>query len=132
MLRLANLALARATARRKEIAVRLSLGASRWSIARQFLTESLVLSIAGGAAGLVLAVWCMEGLKSMLHSHLTRSDGIGINAQVLLFTVGLAIVTGLLSGAAPVYAASRGDLNDAFKEGARGSSAGGGAGNNTW
>jgi putative ABC transport system permease protein len=127
----ANLALARAAARRKEIAVRLSLGASRWSVARQFLTESLVLSITGGAAGLVLAVWCMEGLKTVLHSHLTRSDGIGINAQVLLFTVGLAIVTGLLSGAAPAYAASRGDLNDALKEGARGSSAGGGGARRT-
>jgi predicted permease len=122
----ANLALARATARQKEIAVRLSLGAQRWSIARQFLTESLVLSMAGGAAGLLVAVWCVQGLKAMLESHLTGSEKIGIDAQVLLFTLGIAILTGLLFGIAPAYSASRGDVNDALKDGARGSSGGGG------
>jgi predicted permease len=122
----ANLALARATARQKEIAVRLSLGAQRWSIARQFLTESVVLSMAGGVAGLLLAVWGVQGLKAMLRSHLTGSEKIGIDAQVLLFTLGVAILTGLLFGIAPAYSASRGDVNDALKDGARGSSAGGG------
>jgi predicted permease len=122
----ANLALARATARQKEIAVRLSLGAQRWSIARQFLTESLVLSMAGGAAGLVLAFWCVEGMKAMLRSHLTGSERIGVDAQVLLFTLCVAIFTGLLFGIAPAYSASRGDVNDALKDGARGSSGGGG------
>ena len=122
----ANLALARATARQKEIAVRLSLGAQRWSIARQFLTESLVLSMAGAAAGLLLAVWCVQGLKAMLRSHLTGSEKIGIDMQVLLFTLGVAILTGLLFGIAPAYSASRGDVNDALKENARGSSASGG------
>ncbi len=122
----ANLALARATARQKEIAVRLSLGAQRWSIARQFLIESLVLSMAGGVAGLLLAVWSMQGLKALLASHLTGSEKIGIDAQVLLFTLAVAIITGLLFGIAPAYLASRGDVNDALKEGARGSSAGGG------
>ncbi|HTB13212.1 MAG TPA: ABC transporter permease [Bryobacteraceae bacterium] len=123
----ANLALARATARRKEIAVRLSLGAQRWSIARQFLTESVVLSMAGGAAGLLLAVWCVQGLKAMLRSHLTGSEAIHIDSQVLLFTLGVAILTGLLFGIAPAYSASRGDVNDALKEGARGTSGGGGS-----
>jgi putative ABC transport system permease protein len=122
----ANLALARATARQKEIAVRLSLGAQRWSIARQFLTESLVLSMAGGVAGLLFAVWCVQGLKTMLRSHLTGSEKIAIDAQVLLFTLGVAILTGVLFGIAPAYSASRGDVNDALKEGARGSSGGGG------
>jgi predicted permease len=122
----ANLALARATARKREIAVRLSLGAQRWSIARQFLTESLVLSMAGGAAGLLLAVWCVRGLKVLLRSHLTGSEAIGIDTQVLLFTLGVAVVTGLLFGIAPAYSAARGDVNDALKEGARGTSAGGG------
>jgi len=122
----ANLSLARATARQKEIAVRMSLGAQRWSIGRQFLTESLILSMAGGALGLVLAVWCMQGLKTMLQSHLTGSEKIGIDVQVLLFTLGVAILTGLLFGIAPAYSASRGDVNDALKEGARGSSGSGG------
>jgi predicted permease len=122
----ANLALARATARQKEIAVRMSLGAQRWTIARQFLTESVVLSAAGGALGLVLAVWCVEGLKRMLQSHLTGSEKISIDAQVLLFTLAVAIVTGLLFGIAPAYSASRGDVNDALKEGARGTSGSGG------
>jgi putative ABC transport system permease protein len=122
----ANLALARATARQKEIAVRLSLGAQQWTIARQFLTESVVLSMAGSLAGLLLAVWGVQGLKAMLQSHLTGSEKISIDAQVLLFTLGIAIVTGLLFGIAPAYSASRGDVNDALKEGARGSSAGGG------
>src|SRR5580704_13184840 len=122
----ANLALARATAQQKEIAVRLSLGAQRWSIARQFLTESVVLSMAGGVAGLLLAIWGVQGLKAMLRSHLTGSEKIGIDAQVLLFTLGVAILTGLLFGIALAYSASRGDVNDALKDGARGSSGGGG------
>jgi predicted permease len=122
----ANLALARATARQKEVAVRLSLGAQRWSIARQFLAESVLLSMAGGAAGLLIAIWCVQGLKAMLQSHLTGSEKIGIDAQVLLFTLAVAIVTGLLFGIAPAYSASRGDVNDALKEGARGSSGSGG------
>jgi putative ABC transport system permease protein len=122
----ANLAMARATARQKEIAVRLSLGAQRWSIARQFLTESLVLSMAGGVAGLLLAVWCVQGLRTMLHSHMTRSGEIGIDVPVLLFTLAMAVITGLVFGIAPAWSASRGDVNDALKEGARGSSAGGG------
>jgi predicted permease len=122
----ANLALARATARRREVAVRLSLGAQRWTIARQFLTESLVLSIAGGAAGLLLAIWAVQGLKTMLQAHLTGSEKIEIDAQVLLFTLGVAMLTGLLFGIAPAYSASRGDVNDALKEGARGTSGSGG------
>jgi predicted permease len=122
----ANLALTRATARQKEVAVRLSLGAQRWSIARQFLTESVLLSIVGGAVGLLIAVWGVQGLKAMLQSHLTGSEKIGIDGQVLLFTLAVAIVTGLLFGIAPAYSASRGDVNDALKEGARGSSGSGG------
>jgi putative ABC transport system permease protein len=122
----ANLALARATSRRKEVAVRLSLGAQTWTIARQFLTESLVLSTTGGLAGLALAIWGVNGLKAFLQTHLTRSDRIGIDAQVLGFTLVVAVITGLLFGIAPAYSASRGDVNDALKEGARGSSSGGG------
>lgn len=123
----ANLAMARATARQKEIAVRLSLGAQRWAIARQFLTESLVLSMTGGLAGLLLAMWCVHGLRTMLYSHMTRSGEIGIDVPVLLFTLAVAAITGLVFGIAPAWSSSRGDVNDALKEGARGSSASGGS-----
>ncbi len=121
----ANLALVRATARQKEISVRCALGAPRWRIVRQFLVESVVLSLTGGAVGLALAEWGTQALKATLTSHLTRSNTIAIDAQVLLFTLGLALMTGILFGIAPAFSASRGDVNDALKEGGRGSTAGG-------
>ena len=104
----ANLALARATARRKEIAIRLSLGAQRLRIARQFLTESMVLSLAGGGLGLLLAAWGTRALQAMLrpddgsmNARLQRWNEIGINMPVLWFTLALAVVTGILFGLAP-------------------------------
>jgi predicted permease len=128
----ANLALARATARQKEIAVRLALGAQRMRIARQFLTESVVLSLTGGAFGLVLAAWGTQVLRAMIqpdegsyHSRLPRWDQIGLDMPVLLFTLALALATAVLFGIVPAITASRGDVNDALKEGGRGSSAGG-------
>jgi putative ABC transport system permease protein len=128
----ANLALARATARQKEIAVRLALGAQRMRIARQFLTESIVLSLAGGALGLVLAAWGTQALQAMirpdaggLHARLPRWDQIGLDMPVLMFTLVLALATGVLFGMVPAFSAARGDVNDALKEGGRGSSAGG-------
>ncbi len=121
----ANLALVRATARQKEISVRRALGAPRWRIARQFLVESVLLSLTGGVVGLLLAQWGTQALKTMLLSHLTRSDTIAIDTQVLLFTLGLALITGVLFGIAPAFSAARGDVNDALKEGGRGSTSGG-------
>ncbi len=128
----ANLALARATARQKEIAVRLALGAQRMRIARQFLTESIVLSLTGGALGLILAAWGTRALQAMirpdaggLHSRLPRWDQIGLDTPVLAFSVVLALATGVLFGIVPALTAWRGDVNDALKEGGRGSSAGG-------
>ncbi len=128
----ANLALARATARRKEIAIRLSLGAQRMRIARQFLTESTVLSLMGGALGLLLASWGTRALQAMLrpdsgsfNARLQRWNGIGINLPVLWFTLGLALATGILFGLAPALTASRGGVNAALKEGGRGSTGGG-------
>ena len=122
----ANLALVRATARQKEISVRRALGAPRWRIARQFLVESLVLSLTGGGVGLLLAEWGTKALKATLTSHLTRSNTMAIDTQVLLFTLGLALITGILFGVAPALSAARGDVHDALKEGGRGSTSGGG------
>lgn len=122
----ANLALVRATARQKEISVRRALGAPRWRVVRQFLVESVVLSLVGGVVGLLLAEWGTQALKATLASHLTRSNTIAIDAQVLLFTLAIALITGVLFGIAPAFSASRGDVNDSLKEGARGTSAGGG------
>ncbi len=129
----ANLALVRATARQKEIAIRLSLGAPRWRIARQFLAESLVLSIAGGALGLLLASWGIHGLQILLrpdtgewHARLLHWDQLGLDLPVLLFTLAVAVLTGILFGLAPALAASRGLVNDTLKENSRGSTGGGG------
>ncbi|HEV1286972.1 MAG TPA: ABC transporter permease, partial [Bryobacteraceae bacterium] len=124
----ANLALVRATARQKEISVRRALGAPRWRVVRQFLVESVVLALTGGVAGLFLAEWGTQALKATLTSHLTRSNTIAIDTQVLLFTLGLALITGLLFGIAPAFSAARGDVNDGLKEGGRGSTSGGSGG----
>src|SRR5580704_14628609 len=130
----ANLALARATARQKEIAVRLALGAQRMRIARQFLTESIVLAFTGGAFGLILAAWGTRALQAMIrpdagsaHSRLPRWDQIGLDTPVLLFTLILALTTGVLFGIVPALTAARGDVNDALKDSGRGSSSGTGA-----
>ena len=122
----ANLALVRATARQKEISVRRALGAPRWRVVRQFLVESVVLSLTGGVVGLLLAEWGTQAVKTTLASHLMRSNTIAIDAQVLFFTLALALITGILFGIAPAFSSSRRDMNSALKEGARGTSAGGG------
>ncbi len=129
----ANLALARATARQKEIAVRLALGAGRGRIARQFLIESVVLALAGGVLGLMLAYWGIVSAQSMLRpdsgafqSRLLQWNRITIDPAVLLFTLALSITTGILFGLAPAFAAQRGNVNHALKDGARGSTSGGG------
>jgi len=127
----ANLALAKATVRRKEIAVRLALGATRWRIARLCLAESLVLSLAGGAAGVLLAQLGVKVLQAMLRpdagdfrARLQQWDQLRLDAPVLLFALGISIATGILFGLAPALAAAREEMNDALKEGGRGSTAG--------
>ena len=129
----ASLALARATARQREIAIRMSLGAQRGRIVRQLLTENVVLSLAGGAAGLGLAAWGVQALAAIFHpesgahnARLAGSDAISIDLTVLAFTIATAIVAGILSGLAPALASARGDVNNAMKESGRASTSGAG------
>ncbi len=120
----ANLLLARAAIREKEIAIRLALGAARRRVIRQLLTESMVLGFAGGAAGLLLAIWGLDALIALSPSDVPHLDQTRIDFRVLAFTLGVSLLTGLLFGLVPAMQASKPDLNDALKEGGRG--AGGG------
>jgi putative ABC transport system permease protein len=120
----ANLLLARATARQKEIAVRTALGASRWRIVRQLLTESLVLSTLSGAIGLLLSLWLTKLFIAVSPPNSPRFDEIRPDMRVFLFTLALAVITGLIFGVAPALQASRVNLNERLKEGGRTGAAG--------
>jgi putative ABC transport system permease protein len=122
----AHMLLARATARHKEIALRVALGASRARVVRQLLTESLVLALAGGAAGLALAAWGIRALVAIGPEDLPRLDTIGLDLRVLAVTLGVSLLTGIAFGLAPALQASRSDLNVSLREGERGSTAGAG------
>ena len=117
----ANLMLARATARQKEFALRAALGASRWRIVRQVMVESLLLAIIGGALGFVLSLWALRLLLTAIPIQLPFWMNFGVDLRVLGFTLGITVLTGLIFGAAPALQTSRVDLNDTLKEGGRGS-----------
>ncbi len=122
---LAGLMLVRAIHRQREIAVRLALGARASTLLAQTIFESLVLSVSGGILGLALAAVAVRAGKSLLPESLPRLDEISLNWPVVAFALGLAIVTGVLCGLAPAFAALRTDTNHTLKEGGRTGSAGG-------
>jgi predicted permease len=121
----ANLMLARATARQKEFALRAALGASRWRIVRQLLFESLLLALFGGALGFLLSVGALRLLLTAIPINLPFWMNFSIDLRVLGFTLGITLLTGIIFGIVPALQTSRVDLNDTLKEGARGSSGGG-------
>jgi predicted permease len=116
----AGLMLARSAARRKEMAVRLALGAGRMRIVRQLLTESLMLSAVGGILGIFFAYWCAQVIVSFVSSNQTRALGFsaGIDLRVLAFTAVISLFTGILFGMAPAFRSAGLDLTPALKEGA--------------
>ncbi len=121
----ANLLLARASSRQREIALRMALGASRGRIVRQLLTESLLLALVGGGLGVVLALWGTQGLLALVPKEIPRAASIQLNSAVLFFTLLISAVTGIVFGLAPALQATRLDCNAALKASARGLRTGG-------
>jgi putative ABC transport system permease protein len=114
-----NLLFTRALSRRKEIAIRFALGAARGRVFQQLLTEALLLAAAGGALGLLLAYGALTSASTLLAGQVPRAEEISIDGRVLLFAIGVSMLTGGLAGTLPGARASRSDVNDALKEGGR-------------
>ena len=113
-----NLLFARALTRRKELAIRTALGAGRARVFQQLIVEALLLAIAGGVVGVVLAKVSLSACATLLADQ-PRADEITIDARVMLFALGVSMLTGILAGVVPAMRAGRADLNDALKEGGR-------------
>lgn len=119
-----SLLLAGAAGRSREVAVRLALGAAKGRLVRQALTEALLLTLAGGALGLLLGNWGVRGLLALTPQPIPRADEIGVDALVVAFAVGVCLVTALLAGTGPALRAAQGDPGEALQEGGRRSSGG--------
>ena len=116
---IANLLLTRATSRSKEIAVRVALGASKWRIASQLLTESVILGLLGGVAGMLLAYWGVSAFAAFLPAELPRIHPIRVDSHVLGFALGLSLAASLLFGLAPIFFAARSDPQTNLRDGSR-------------
>jgi putative ABC transport system permease protein len=121
---IANLLLARAATRSREVAVRTALGATRWRLVRQLLTESVIMSLLGGTLGLALAHWGVQAILAINPDNLPHFNGIGISPQVFVFTLVLSLLAGIFFGLAPSLQLSKTNLNETLKDSAKGSTAG--------
>src|SRR5260370_42201635 len=126
----AGLVVARAARRRKDMAVRPALGAGRGRVVRRLLTEGVMLSVLGGALGILFAYWGAHAIVSFVSSNQSRPLGfaVGVDLRVLGFTVAISLLTGILFGIAPTFRSARVDLTPALKEGERSSASSGHAG----
>ncbi len=120
-----NLLLVRASARERELALRVALGAGTWRIARQLLTESLLLALLSGGAGLLMGVWGLSAIRYYGAEQLPRMGEVQINGRVLLFTLAVSVLTAVLFSLLPVFKAARPDINEVLKAGAKTATSGG-------
>jgi putative ABC transport system permease protein len=123
-----NLLLARAASRQKEMGIRAALGAGRWRVARQLLTESVLLAVCGSALGLLMAYWGLKALVALAPADFPSANSIGISGRVLLFTMALSLLTGLIFGLIPALQISQPALSEVLKDGSRSGGGGGGGG----
>jgi putative ABC transport system permease protein len=120
----ANLLLVRASTRQKEIAIRAALGAGSWRLARQLITESILMSLISGGAGVLIAIWSLGTIRYYGAEQLPRLDEVHINARVLLFTFAVSLVTGFIFSLVPILKASRPDVNEVLKSGTKAATSG--------
>jgi len=121
---LTTMLLARASGREREFAIRVALGASRWQLLRQMLTESVLLAVLGGFAGTVLAVWALEFLQALGSKTVPRIGEANLDWRVLTVTLAVSVITGIVFGLVPALASGKPELTEALKEGGRGSTTG--------